>query len=188
MLKNLTIHLRHLCMVLQKLKQRFQRNILRVKQRSTDERPSFTHPAVPDELSEIPDGLRPVTAQVPNWQHIQMIFADQLLPHCLPSEALFGQKSFTRKDSDRTHQGVGGLLSPKSCVDVPASPRKFYFLNTNFPPNYPPISIPVLIEKHLILLKLGAFYNNLLKIHPIYVTWAPLSLLKPPIAIPNFAK
>ena len=32
-------------------------------------------------------------------------------------------------------------------------------------------------RKASILLKLGAFYNNLLKIHPIYVIWAP-SLMK----------
>ena len=43
-------------------------------------------------------------------------------------------------------------------------------------------------EKHPILTKLGAFYNDLAKIHPIYVIWAPSSLMKPPIAIPNFAK
>ena len=29
-----------------------------------------------------------------------------------------------------------------------------------------------------ILLKLGAFYHNLLKIHPIHVIWAPSSLMK----------
>ena len=40
----------------------------------------------------------------------------------------------------------------------------FFFL-----PNYPPISIPFLIEKYPILSKLNGFYNNLLKIHPIYV-------------------
>ena len=33
-------------------------------------------------------------------------------------------------------------------------------------------------EKHPILLKLGAFYHNVLKIHPIYVIWAPPSLMK----------
>ena len=38
------------------------------------------------------------------------------------------------------------------------------------------------------LSKLGAFYNNLPKVHPIYVIWAPSSLMKPPpIAIRNFA-
>ena len=44
--------------------------------------------------------------------------------------------------------------------------------------NYPPVSIPILKEKHPILLKLGAFYHNLLKIHPIHVIWAPSSLMK----------
>ena len=56
-------------------------------------------------------------------------------------------------------------------LDVPAEPQKFDFLYTNFLPNYSPItatSIPFLIEKHPILPKLGAFYNNLLKIHPIF--------------------
>ena len=36
----------------------------------------------------------------------------------------------------------GGLLSPKSYVDVPARPRKSDFLYTNFIPNFPTISIP----------------------------------------------
>ena len=53
-------------------------------------------------------------------------------------------------------------------LDVPAKPQKFDFLYTNFSPNYPPISIPFSIEKHPILPKLGAFYNNLFKIHPIF--------------------
>ena len=37
--------------------------------------------------------------------------------------------------------------------------------------NYPPVSIPILKEKHPSLLKLGAFQHNLLKIglHPIHV-------------------
>ena len=47
---------------------------------------------------------------------------------------------------------------------------------------------PVLKEKHPILIKLGAFYNDLSKIQSIYVIWAPSSLMKNPIAIPNFAK
>ena len=50
-----------------------------------------------------------------------------------------------------------GLLSPKSYVDVPAGPRNFDFHYTNFLPNYTPISIPILLEKHLIWPKLGAF-------------------------------
>ena len=58
-----------------------------------------------------------------------------------------------------------------------------------FLPNYPPISIPFSKEKHPILTKLGALYNNLPKIHPIYVIWAPSSLMKtPPIALPTFAQ
>ena len=74
----------------------------------------------------------------------------------------------------------GGGLSPKSYVDVPAGPQKSDYLYTNFWPNFPPISIPFLKEKHPILIKLGAFYNNLPKIHPIYVIWAPSSLMKTP--------
>ena len=74
----------------------------------------------------------------------------------------------------------GGLISPKFYMDVPASPRKSDFLYTNFLPNLPPISIPFSKEKHPILNKLGAFYNNLPKIHPIYKIWAPSSLMKPP--------
>ena len=72
----------------------------------------------------------------------------------------------------------GGVLSPESYVDVPAGPRKSDYLYTNFLPNFPPISIPFSKEKHPICIKLGAFYNNLPKIHPIYVIWAPSSLMK----------
>ena len=39
-----------------------------------------------------------------------------------------------------------------------------------------------------ILTKLGVFYDNLPKLHPIYVIWAHSSRWNPPIAIPNFAK
>ena len=82
-----------------------------------------------------------------------------------------------------------GLLSPKSYVDVPDRPWKSDFLYTNFLPNFPPISLPFSKEKHPILTKLSAFYNNLPKKHPIYVIWAHIWLWsKPPIAIPNFAK
>ena len=42
----------------------------------------------------------------------------------------------------------------------------------------PPISIPSLIERHPILPKLSAFYNNLLKVHQIYVILATQSLMK----------
>ena len=78
--------------------------------------------------------------------------------------------------------GGGGVLSPKSYVDVPAGPRKSDYLYTlYFLPNFPPISIPFLEEKHPIWIKLGAFYNAIcIKIHPIYVIWAPSSLMKTP--------
>ena len=82
----------------------------------------------------------------------------------------------------------GGVLSPKSYVDVPAGPRKSDYLCTNFLPNFPPINIPFSKEKHPILIKLGAFYNNLPKIHPIYVIWAPSSLMKTPHRYTKFCK
>ena len=87
------------------------------------------------------------------------------------------------QDVVRVRSGLpvgGGVLSPKSYVDVPAGPRKSDYLYTNFLPNFPPISIPFSKEKHPISIKLGAFYNNLPKIHPIYVIWAPSSLMKTP--------
>ena len=71
-----------------------------------------------------------------------------------------------------------GVLSPKFYVDVPAGPQKFDFLYTKFSHNYPLMSIPFLKGKHTILIKLGAFYYNLLKIHPIYAIWALSSLMK----------
>ena len=80
----------------------------------------------------------------------------------------------------RSSPGGGGVLSPKSYVDVPAGPRKSDYLYTNFLPNFPPISLPFSKENHPIWIKLGAFYNNLHKIHPIYVIWAPSSLMKTP--------
>ena len=54
-----------------------------------------------------------------------------------------------------------GLLSPKSYVDVPAWPQKSDFLYTNFLPNFPPINILFLKEKHPILIKMiddGEFF------------------------------
>ena len=51
---------------------------------------------------------------------------------------------------------------------------------------FPPISIPFLKEKYPVLTKLGAFYNNLPKIHPIYVIWAPSSLMKSPNCYTKF--
>ena len=87
-------------------------------------------------------------------------------------------------DIDKTNHvpfgSPGGLLSQKLYVDVPTGSRKSDYLNTNFLPNFPPISMPFLKEKHPILTKLGAFYNNLPKIHQIYVIWAASSLMKTP--------
>ena len=60
----------------------------------------------------------------------------------------------------------GDMLLPKLYVNVPAGSQKFDFLLTHFLHNYPPIST-FLKEMHPILLKLCAFYHNLLKIHPI---------------------
>ena len=83
----------------------------------------------------------------------------------------------------------GGLLSPKSYVDVPTGPRKSDYLYTNFLPNFPPISIPFSKEKHPIWPNWVLFTIICPQIHPIYVIWAPSSPMKtPPIAIPNFAK
>ena len=72
---------------------------------------------------------------------------------------------------------LGQLLSPKSYMDVPAGSQKSDFLYTNFLPNFPPISILFLKKKK----KSTQFwpnwvlYNNLPKMHPIYVIWAPSS-------------
>ena len=52
---------------------------------------------------------------------------------------------------------IPGLLSPKSCVDVPAGPQKYDFLIYIVPPNYPLINIPFSVEKQTILPKLGTF-------------------------------
>ena len=43
---------------------------------------------------------------------------------------------------------------------------------------YHPLVYHFLKEKHPILIKLGAFYNNLPKMHPVFVIWAPLSVMK----------
>ena len=76
----------------------------------------------------------------------------------------------------------GGGVTFTKIVDVPVGLRKsdFLYRPTNFLPNFPPSSrpIPFSKEKHPILIKLGAFYNNLPKIHLIYVIWATSSLMK----------
>ena len=62
------------------------------------------------------------------------------------------------------------------------------FTIPNFVAIYYPSVYQFCTKKHPILLKLGVFYTNLLKMHPIYVNWVPLSVIKPPIAIPKFTK
>ena len=62
---------------------------------------------------------------------------------------------------------LGGGYSHQIVHGCACWTTKFDFLYTNFVPNFPPISIPFSKEKHPILTKLGAFYNNLPHIHPI---------------------
>ena len=62
--------------------------------------------------------------------------------------------------------GEGGIPA-KLYMNVPAEPQESDFIYTSFLLNYPPISIPLMIEKHPILPKFGVFYYNLLKILPI---------------------
>ena len=70
-----------------------------------------------------------------------------------------------------------GVFSPKLYVDVPAGSQKFDFLYTNFLNNYPPIGI--LFLKAPTFDWIGCFFTTiLLKIQPIYVIWAPLSLIR----------
>ena len=64
-----------------------------------------------------------------------------------------------RSEWEATHNGEGEVACAKivhGAMDVPAQPWKFDFPYTNFSPSYSPISIPFVIEKHLVLLKLGA--------------------------------
>ena len=58
-------------------------------------------------------------------------------------------------------------------MNVHARPQKPGFLYTNFLHDFPPTSIPFLKEKHPILTKLGAFYNNL----PKYTQFMSFGLL-----------
>ena len=64
-------------------------------------------------------------------------------------------------------------------ADVPARPTK-----SDSIPIFCQIShssaYQVWKKKNPILTKLDAFYNNLPKIHPIYVIWAPSSLMNTP--------
>ena len=51
----------------------------------------------------------------------------------------------------------GGLLSPKSYVDMPAGPQKSDYLYTNFLPNFPPISKTIFNRKAPNLTKFWCF-------------------------------
>ena len=64
----------------------------------------------------------------------------------------------------------GGVISPKSYVNVPAGHQKSDFLYTVpfFLLNFPPIIITIFDKKHSILPQLDAFYCNLLQIFQIY--------------------
>ena len=107
-------------------------------------------------------------------------------------------KSTCRCGWDRVHKNQGrfsqaGLWEPgvtftKIICGCVCRTSKIWLSLYQILPNLPPIRMPCLKEKHPILTKLGAYYNNLPKIYPIFKIWAPLSLIKAPIAIPNFAK
>ena len=143
----------------------------------------YSHDDLASKMNEINKELQEVT----NWFKANKLSVNARKTNYM----LLGTRYVNAKyvESVPANRDPGGVLSPKSYVDVPAGPRKSDYLYTNFLPNFPPISIPFSKEKHPIWIKLGAFYNNLPKIHPICVIWAPSSLMKtPPIAIPNFAK
>ena len=62
-----------------------------------------------------------------------------------------------------------GLLSPKSYMYMPAKPEKSDFLYTIFFfAKLPTHQYTIFDRKAPNLPKLGAFYNNLLKTHPIF--------------------
>ena len=72
-----------------------------------------------------------------------------------------------------------GVLSPKLYMHVPAAPGKFWLFLHQFFHSITHLSVcHILKEKHPSLHKLVAFYQNLLQIHLIYISWAPL-LQKP---------
>ena len=81
-----------------------------------------------------------------------------------------------------------GYFMPKLYVDMSLwiCPSKIWLFYANFSPNHPFISIPF-SRRAPILPKLDAFYNNVLKIHPIHVR-APLSLIKPTDYYTKFSK
>ena len=92
--------------------------------------------------------------------------------------------------SSLSSHGAGGALTFTKIVRGCTCRRlKIWLSLYQFLLDFPLISIPFSKEKHPILNKLGAFYNNLPKIHPIYVIWAPSSLMKlPPDCYTRFCK
>ena len=73
-------------------------------------------------------------------------------------------------------------------MDVPTGRQNFDFSYTYFCPHLPPIDIPISYKKQSILLKLGAFHNNLLKMHPILCKLGPLSAMKTPNCYTEFCE
>ena len=65
-------------------------------------------------------------------------------------------------------------------MDVPAGLQYFDFHYTCFLSSFTTHQYTNFIKKHPILLKLGAFYGCLLKLHPIYVNQAPSPVIKKP--------
>ena len=64
---------------------------------------------------------------------------------------------------------------------MPAGPRKIWQSLYQIFAKFPTHQYTIFWKKSTQLgFKLGAFYNNLPKIHPICVIWAPLSLMKTP--------
>ena len=105
-----------------------------------------------------------------NWWKSPLVPHNILYHHTLTLTQFSTQLSFI-VDFPRKHVVMATINVPLTRrqlehllrEDIPVSPQCIIPL--------PPINIPILYKKHLIWLKLGAFYNHLLKIHPIYVSW-----------------
>ena len=78
------------------------------------------------------------------------------------------------------YTSMRGWFSRKICMWMCPPDYEILTLAVPICPNLPPVSIPISYKKHLILLKLGAYYHNLLKVHPVYVNRAPSSVMKTP--------
>ena len=82
----------------------------------------------------------------------------------------------------------GGVSFTKIVRGCACRTSKIWLSLYQFFAEFPTHQYTIFERKAHNLTKLGAFYNILPQIHPIYVIWVPSSLMKPPIAIPNFAK